>query len=63
MCTPGIESLPDILTAKQLAAFLKLSPKSVYKLLHNGEIVSIRAGKSILIPKAHVLAYLKIPHA
>ena len=53
---------PDVLTVQQLAAMLRISTKTAYKLVNDGEIKSITIGRNYKIAKVFVLDYLKIPH-
>ena len=48
----GYDSLPDILTAKEVQEYLRLGRTAVYSLLQNGTIRSIRVGQKFLVPKA-----------
>ena len=41
-------------------AFICVGRMTVYRLLKNGDISSLKIGRAYRIPKAHLLAYLKI---
>ena len=42
---------PDVMQVKDLVRLLHCSKNTVYKLIHEGRIDSIKIGRSILIPK------------
>ena len=43
---------PDVMQVKDVVRLLHCSKNTVYKLIHEGRIDSIKIGRSILIPKA-----------
>lgn len=49
---------PDVLTTKDLQRILGISGKTVFMLLHSGQIKSIKVGRSFRIPKIYLLQYL-----
>jgi excisionase family DNA binding protein len=51
---------PDILNVKQVSEILGVSTKTVYKLLGEGTLVSLKVGREYKIPKVNVLRYVKI---
>ena len=53
-----LEKYDDILTPKDLQKILHSSRNTIYKLLSNGTIQSVRLGDKILIPKVYILNYL-----
>ena len=54
------EKYPDVVEVKELCQMLGgISKKLAYRLLANGEIFSVRVGRSYKIPKMSVIAYLK----
>ena len=55
-----LKSYPDILNIHELCEVLAISTKTGYRLLKNGDISSLKIGRAYRIPKAHLLAYLKI---
>lgn len=55
-----LEKYDDILTPKDLQEILHSSKNTVYKLLNNGTIQSVRIGDKILIPKVFVLNMLML---
>lgn len=49
---------PDVLTTRDLQTILEISNKTVFKLLHSGQIKSIKVGRNFRIPKIYLLQYL-----
>lgn len=49
---------PDVLTTKDLQNILGISCKTVFRLLHSGQIKSIKVGRNFRIPKIYLLQYL-----
>ena len=47
----------------EMCRVLDISTKTGYRLLKNGDILSLKIGRAYRIPKAHLLAYLKIRKA
>ena len=53
------EKYPDVVSVTELCKMLGgISKKLAYKMLANGEIFSVRVGRSYKIPKVSVIAYL-----
>lgn len=55
-----LRNYPDIMNINQICEVLCISTKTGYKLLRDGEILSLKVGRTYRIPKAHLLSYLKI---
>lgn len=53
------DQLPDVLTVEELCAFLKISPNTAYELIRQGDLPSIRIGRSIRIPKRALIKKLE----
>lgn len=51
---------PDILTVEDMSKALGVSTKTGYKLLQEKRVLCLRVGRSYRIPKAHLLAYLRL---
>jgi excisionase family DNA binding protein len=51
---------PDIMDVKQVSVILGISTKTVYKLLRNETIASLKIGREFRIPKVKVMRYVKI---
>lgn len=50
---------PDVMSVKQAAQALHVCTKSVYRLVNDRVIASVRVGKKILIPKYALVQYLQ----
>ena len=53
-----LKEYPDVLTTKDLQSILGISGKTVSRLLHSGQIKSIKVGRNFRIPKIYLLQYL-----
>lgn len=53
-----LKEYPDVLTTKDLQSILGISGKTVFRLLHSGQIKSIKIGRNFRIPKINLLQYL-----
>jgi excisionase family DNA binding protein len=51
---------PDILDVKQVSKLLGVSTKTVYRLLRDGTIDSLKIGREFRIPKVNVMKYVKV---
>jgi excisionase family DNA binding protein len=49
---------PDILTVPDIVRLLKLGKNSVYRLIKEGKISSIKQGKKIIVPKICLVEFL-----
>lgn len=49
---------PDVLTAAEVAAMLRVSSMTVYRLIQAGELPALRVGRSYRILRADVDRYL-----
>jgi excisionase family DNA binding protein len=47
------------LTVAEVASVMRVSKMTVYRLLHAGELPSVRVGRSFRVPEQAVHAYLK----
>lgn len=52
------DQLPDVLTPKEVQAFLRLGRNATYAALQDGRIRSVRYGQKFLIPKAALREFL-----
>jgi excisionase family DNA binding protein len=50
--------LPDWLTAAETASYLRLGRSTVYALISEGTIPSVRLGRRVLVPRAGLLSRL-----
>jgi excisionase family DNA binding protein len=53
---------PDVLDVKQVSQLLSVSTKTVYRLLRNGDLDSLKIGREFRIPKVNVMRYVKVFH-
>jgi excisionase family DNA binding protein len=53
------DDLPEVLTPKEVRAFLRLGRNAVYAALQDGKIRSVRVGQKFLIPKAALREFLE----
>ena len=47
------------LTVAEVAALMRVSKMSVYRLIHAGELEAVRFGRSFRVPESAVHAYLR----
>ncbi|MDP9435124.1 MAG: helix-turn-helix domain-containing protein [Actinomycetota bacterium] len=47
------------LTVAEVAAIMRVSKMTVYRLVHSGELTSVRVGRSFRVPERAVHAYLR----
>mgnify|MGYP001548818273 FL=1 len=59
------EPIPDVrfLTVAEVAAIMRVSKMTVYRLVHAGELPAIRFGRSYRVPESAVTAALHNPVA
>ncbi|GAA1386148.1 helix-turn-helix domain-containing protein [Kitasatospora putterlickiae] len=57
----GERPLQDVvfLTVAEVAAVMRVSKMTVYRLVHSGELPAIRVGRSFRVPQQAVHEYLK----
>lgn len=46
------------MTVAEVAAIMRVSKMTVYRLVHSGELEAVRVGRSFRVPEAAVSAYL-----
>jgi excisionase family DNA binding protein len=51
---------PDVLDVKQVSEVLSVSAKTVYRLLRDDHISSLKVGREFRIPKVNVMKYIKV---
>jgi excisionase family DNA binding protein len=49
----------QFLTVAEVAAMMRVSKMTVYRLVHSGELPAVRVGKSFRVPEKAVHAYLE----
>ena len=55
-----LSELPDVLTTKECMVFLKIGRNSLYKLLKDGILGSVKVGRKYIIPKSSLEKYLSL---
>ena len=61
MATTPDRALADVrfLTVAEVAAVMRVSKMTVYRLVHNGELPAVRVGRSFRVPEQAVHDYLR----
>jgi excisionase family DNA binding protein len=56
-----VTSLSDVrfLTVAEVAAIMRVSKMTVYRLVHSGELEAVRVGRSFRVPEQAVNQYLR----
>ena len=49
----------NFLTVAEVAAMMRVSKMTVYRLVHNGELEAVRVGRSFRVPESAVDDYLR----
>lgn len=49
----------DFMTVAEVAAVMRVSKMTVYRLVHSGELPAVRVGRSFRVPAAAVDEYLR----
>ena len=57
--TADSRKYPALLTVKQVAEILGIGRNTVYRLIHEGQIMSLRVGRNIKIPQSAVKKFLE----
>ncbi len=64
--TDGVTPRPDtglsgvsFLTVAEVAALMRVSKMTVYRLVHSGELAAVRVGRSFRVPERAVHDYLR----
>jgi excisionase family DNA binding protein len=47
------------LTVAEVAALMRVSKMTVYRLVHNGDLTAVRVGRSFRVPETAVQSYLR----
>jgi len=55
-----LKDYPDILDVSQVSTILGVSTKTVYRLLNEGSLASLKIGRAFKVPKLYVLQYIKV---
>ncbi|MCW2817137.1 MAG: DNA-binding protein, partial [Nocardioides sp.] len=59
MSTSGGLSDPKFLTIAEVAALMRVSKMTVYRLVHGGELPAVRVGRSFRVSEEDVDEYLR----
>ncbi|MDL2205435.1 helix-turn-helix domain-containing protein [Christensenellaceae bacterium OttesenSCG-928-M15] len=51
---------PDVLDVKQVSKLLGVSTKTVYKLIKDGSLSSLRVGREFRVTKVTLMKYMKV---
>ena len=57
--TTGDSSTSKFLTVAEVAAMMRVSKMTVYRLVHNGELPAVRVGRSFRVLEKDVDEYLR----
>jgi excisionase family DNA binding protein len=55
---PATRPVVSFLTVTEVAAIMRVSKMTVYRLVHGGELAAVRVGRSFRVPEPAVRAYL-----
>jgi excisionase family DNA binding protein len=55
---PSPRAAVTFLTVAEVAAMMRVSKMTVYRLVHNGELAAVRVGRSFRVPEPAVREYL-----
>ena len=59
MVTPGDMSEARFLTIAEVAAMMRVSKMTVYRLVHSGDLPAVRVGRSFRVVEKDVNEYLR----
>ena len=54
------QGYPDVLNVQQVGELLGISTKTVYRLLNEGTLTSLKVGRAFKVPKFYLLQYIKV---
>lgn len=55
----GLDSLPDILTVRQLAEFLQISDQTIMRAIKSNKLDAFKVGRDWRIEKENVIKWVK----
>jgi excisionase family DNA binding protein len=55
---PPVRRTVSFLTVAEVAAIMRVSKMTVYRLVHGGELAAVRVGRSFRVPEPAVREYL-----
>ncbi len=53
-----LKQYPDLLNTEEVCEILRICPKSVYKMIHSGELKAFCVARKTLVPKVYLLQYI-----
>lgn len=53
-----LQELPDIITVKQLSAYLRISLNATYELMRSTNFPTLRIGKRMLVSKENLMEWI-----
>lgn len=53
-----LKQYPDLLNTKEVGEILRISTKTVCKMIHEGEIKAFSVARKTLVPKVYLLQYI-----
>lgn len=59
MAKPGEISEVNFLTIAEVAAMMRVSKMTVYRLVHNGDLAAVRVGRSFRVTEKDVTEYIQ----
>ena len=58
----GAHELPELMTVTEVAAALRVSRATIYRLVHSGDLAGVRVGKAVRITRRAVRDVMSGPH-
>jgi excisionase family DNA binding protein len=58
----GAHELPELMTVTEVAAALRVSRATIYRLVHSGDLAGVRVGKAVRITRRAVQDFMSRPH-
>lgn len=56
--SPATSGAPSFLTVAEVAAMLRVSKMTVYRMVHSGDLPAMQVGRSFRVPERAVTEYL-----
>lgn len=61
--TPRLDALPEMLTVPEAARWLRIGRNSAYEAAKRGELLAVRIGRRLLVPRAALERFTTAPGA
>lgn len=58
--SPAASGAPSFLTVAEVAAMLRVSKMTVYRMVHSGDLPAMQVGRSFRVPERAVAEYLSV---